>query len=68
MFKAESELEATPTHREPFRAAEKQPSTVEQRPLRLWMPQCTQVSMLIFSLSEVLSHICECEPNTDESR
>lgn len=59
MVKAESELKDTPTHMEPFRAAEKQPSAVLHG---------TQVSTFIFALLKVLSHSCECEPNTDESR
>lgn len=59
MVKAGSELKDTPTHVELFRAAEKQPSA---------MLHGTQVSTFILALLKVLSHICECEPNTDESR
>lgn len=59
MLKAESELKDTPTHMEPFRAAEKQASAVLHG---------TQVSTLILAHLKVLSHTCECEPNPDESR
>lgn len=54
MFKAESELEATPTHMEPLRAAEKQPSIMEHRRPRPWMPQRTEVSTLILAFLDFL--------------
>lgn len=73
VFKMESELKATPTHREPLHGwvwvgNKKTATHCGTQATEAVDAAAHQGQHTFFSLSGFLSHICACESNTDESR